>query len=188
MAGGEPFKPLSEPAGKPAVPAKGHLSHLADARAVLLRMVEVIEQDGRFPVDAYRFLQEGLEYTVRRAHPEAVGDGEPPRGSADPRHVDGAQLSLGLRDLALARWGRLAKAVLNNWGITCTAHFGEMVFVLVKHEFLQKTDRDRLEDFQDVFAFADFEVLFALPDVSLDVSDVNYESGSGAAMQAGGLS
>ena len=182
MAGGEPsHKPHPKPVGHVPAGTKTALAGLAEARAAMHRMVEVIEQDGRFPVDAYRFLQEGLEFTVRRIHGAAASEapqaGEAASGRPDPRHVDGAQLARGLRDLALARWGKLAKLVLNAWGVTCTRDFGEMVFVLVEHDFLQKTDGDRIEDFEEIFRFSELDEVYALPAAPLDVSDVNYAGG-----------
>ena len=164
------------------------LEGLTQARAVYLRFVEVVEDDGRYPLEAYRFLQEGLEYAVRRSHgPDALEQPGLEAPEDDPRHVDGGQLSLSLRDLALERWGRLAKAVLNGWGIHTTRDFGEMVFVLVANQFLHKTDHDRLEDFEHVFSFSDFESLYAVPYRPLHRSDFEYVNDNTASILHGGL-
>ena len=69
------------------------------------------------------------------------------------RHVSGTDLCFGLRDYALTRWGLLAPAVLNSWGIRETKDFGRMVFALVDNGVLQKQPEDRIEDFDSVFEF-----------------------------------
>lgn len=109
---------------------------------------DVVEQLGTYPVDAFLFVQEGLGATVRRIHGE----------STDPeinRHISGQELSIGLRDFALQQWGMLARTVLLRWGITSTFDFGRIVFALVDNGLMQKTDRDTIEDFRNVYDFKD---------------------------------
>jgi len=187
-AGDHPNQPSSAASG-PQKGAAGSsvIEGLTQARAVYLRFVEVVEDDGRYPLEAYRFLQEGLEYAVRRSHgAEALEGPAVETPGDDPRHVDGGQLSLSLRDLALERWGRLAKVVLNGWGIHTTRDFGEMVFVLVANEFLHKTDHDRLEDFEHVFSFSDFESLYELPSRPLHPSAFDSPTDNTATTPQGG--
>jgi len=69
------------------------------------------------------------------------------------RHVSGSDLCFGLRDYALSRWGLLAPAVLNSWGIRETKDFGRIVFALVDNGVLQKQPEDRIEDFDAVYSF-----------------------------------
>src|SRR5690348_13708023 len=47
------------------------------------------------------------------------------------RHVSGAELAWGCRDLAHERFGLLSRTVLDCWGITTTADFGRIVYTLV---------------------------------------------------------
>lgn len=101
-----------------------------------------------FPPQAFAFVQEGLRYTVEKIH------GEDDFDDLDAsRHVDGRQLSLGLRELAIKRYGRLARTVFDHWGIRCTDDFGRLVFILVESGVLRKSDEDRLDDFANVFDF-----------------------------------
>jgi uncharacterized repeat protein (TIGR04138 family) len=109
-------------------------------------MEEVILEDGRYPLEAFGFLHDGLTKAVREIH----GDEPPAEGQ---RHVTGKQLCEGLRDLAIERWGMLARVVLNKWNIRETIDFGNMVYLLVENNFMRKTDEDSLEDFRDVFEF-----------------------------------
>lgn len=107
---------------------------------------QIVEETGLYPLEAFVFVQQGLGYTVKRIH----GDNPDPDLS---RHVSGAQLCDGLRDLALSQWGLLARTVLNRWNITSTMDFGRIVFALVENGVLRKTDEDTVEDFRNVFDF-----------------------------------
>jgi len=111
-------------------------------------MEEVIRADGRYPPAAYGFLYEGLARAVKHARDE--GSDKPPQ-----RHVSGSQLCLALRDAAIERWGQLARTVLAKWNIHSTADFGNMVFVLVEAHFMWATEEDHIEDFEDVYDFAE---------------------------------
>ena len=69
------------------------------------------------------------------------------------RHVSGRQLCWALRDYALHRWGMLAQAVLESWGIESTADFGRIVFAYINHDMMQKQPEDGITDFDDVYSF-----------------------------------
>lgn len=69
------------------------------------------------------------------------------------RHVGGADLCWGLRDLAMQDWGLLASTVLRRWGVTRTLDFGRMVFALVESDLMKKQPDDRIDDFDNVFDF-----------------------------------
>jgi uncharacterized repeat protein (TIGR04138 family) len=108
---------------------------------------EVVQEVGVYPAEAYVFVQQGLTYTVQKIH----------AGVTDPsvsRHVTGRDLSEGLREFALKQWGLMARTVLARWNITCTMDFGRIVFAMVEHDLLQKTENDRVEDFRNVYDFA----------------------------------
>ena len=110
-------------------------------------MEDVIRADGRYPMEAYAFLHEGLTKAVKEAH-----GGEPAPGVR--RHVTGRQICDAMRGLAVERWGLLAPPVLGRWNIRGTMDFGNMVYLLIDHGFMQKTDEDSIEDFRDVYDFA----------------------------------
>ena len=137
------------------------LEELREAQEMMRRFVDVIETDGRYPLEAFRFLQEGLDHAVKRSHGPAAGLAQRAEAKEDlsehPHHVTGRQLCEGIVELALRRWGRMAKTVLGSWNINASSDFGAMVFLLVENDLLQKTERDRQEDFDNVFNFADLE-------------------------------
>jgi uncharacterized repeat protein (TIGR04138 family) len=72
-------------------------------------------------------------------------------------NVTGRDLLEGFRDLALERYGALAREVLRTWGITKTGDVGAVVFNLVESGLLQKTSTDSPADYHEVF---DFESAF----------------------------
>ncbi|MBL7133234.1 MAG: hypothetical protein ISS78_03990 [Phycisphaerae bacterium] len=105
---------------------------------------EIIEADGRYPPEAYSFLHEGLAKAVREAYAgEASGSGR--------HHVTGQQMCQALRDLAAQRWGMLAPTVLASWNIHGTIDFGQMVYLLIEHGFMHRSEEDSIDDFADVF-------------------------------------
>jgi uncharacterized repeat protein (TIGR04138 family) len=105
---------------------------------------KITARDGRYAVEAARFVYEGLGYTLR----ELI---------SEPGHVSGQTLCDGLRELAISKWGRLSKLVLNTWGIQKTRDFGEIVYMLIDHKWMSAQPTDSIEDFNDVY---DFQTVF----------------------------
>jgi len=101
---------------------------------------QIAAEDGRFSPAAIRFVYEGLGYTAKNV-------------AAEPKHVSGQTLCEGLRKLALEKWGRLALLVLSNWGIKSTRDFGEIVYLMIKNEWMSAQPTDSIDDFDDVFNF-----------------------------------
>ena len=75
----------------------------------------------------------------------------------EPRHITGNELANGVRELALSRYGPLARTVLEHWGIHETEDVGRVVFAMVEQGILVKEDEDDQQDFTDLF---DFEEAF----------------------------
>jgi uncharacterized repeat protein (TIGR04138 family) len=98
-------------------------------------------REPRFHEHAYLFVLSSLEYCQARL-PER-------------RHLTGRELLDGCRGLAIERYGLLARTVLEFWGVTCTADFGDVVFTLVDLGLLQSQPTDSRDDFVDVYDFAD---------------------------------
>lgn len=104
----------------------------------------ILEADDRYDEEAYLFIREALDYTIRKLS-------KPVDGPA--RHVSGGELLEGIRDFALVEFGPITKTVLNKWGLQETEDFGNIVFNLVERGVLGKTEEDRLEDFYDMYSF-----------------------------------
>jgi uncharacterized repeat protein (TIGR04138 family) len=100
---------------------------------------QVIAKDPRYKPEAYVFVHDALGHTWSRLNQR--------------RHITGKELLDGIRDLALKRYGPMARAVLNSWGVRTTDDFGIIVFNLVDAGVLSKTDEDHIEDFHAVYDF-----------------------------------
>ncbi len=123
---------------------------------------EVAAAVGLYPVEAYLFVQHGLGQTVGAVHGDRADD--PDRDPDDESfHISGRQLCEGLRAYAQERWGLMARTVLARWGVTSTLDLGRIVFAMIEHDLLKKTDRDSLEDFRGVFDFRTLEADYHIP-------------------------
>lgn len=102
---------------------------------------------GPYPIEAFVFVREGLNFTVQQVHddPDALPE--------EDRHISGQQLCMGLRDLAICKYGLLAPVVLDHWCIRRTCDFGRIVFAMIEAGLMTKTASDSLDDFQAVFDF-----------------------------------
>ena len=96
-------------------------------------------REQRFDERAYLFVLGALEYSQQRL-PER-------------RHISGRELAFACRDLALERFGVLARMVLQHWGVRRSADIGDVVFTLVELELLMSQATDSRDEFADVFDF-----------------------------------
>ncbi len=100
---------------------------------------EISELDSRYNPKAVRFVYEGLGYTIRKLC------------SGQPGHITGQTLCEGLRQLAVEKWGLLAMLVLDTWGIKATRDFGEIVYLLIRNNWMKAQPTDTIDDFNAVF-------------------------------------
>jgi uncharacterized repeat protein (TIGR04138 family) len=100
---------------------------------------DVRERDPRFAPQAYDFLCESLEYTVKSLK----------RENAEDRHVTGPQLLVGFREKALLDFGPMAWTVMREWGVRCSEDVGTMVYNLINIGYFGKNETDSIEDFSD---------------------------------------
>ncbi|MFM8173636.1 MAG: Minf_1886 family protein [Pirellulaceae bacterium] len=114
-------------------------------------IIELLQQDHRYPLESYQFVREGLAYAqqVMKMPPEG-GAGSEPEGE---HHLTGQQLCEAIRHYAVDQFGYLAKTVLNHWNIYSTSDFGEIVYNLIRIKQMKKSKSDRREDFDDVYPF-----------------------------------
>ena len=104
------------------------------------------------PEEAFQFIRDGLAYTVRSIHGDA-GELLPTDPGDESRHVAGQQLCMGLREIAIERYGLLAQTVLARWGIRRTEDFGVIVYAMIDRKELRSSAGDSFDDFQGVFDF-----------------------------------
>ncbi len=84
----------------------------------------------------------------------APSEGQAPGAAPEQsRHVSGRELCEGARLLALAHYGMLAMAVLDQWGIRSTSDLGEIVYNLIASGDLEQAATDSRADFDHVYDF-----------------------------------
>src|SRR6187402_800422 len=97
---------------------------------------QVVQDNGHFPLEAFEFVRQGLSHAVASIHGDVEGKPEA------VCHITGRELSVGLRDYAVLKYGVMARAVLAHWGIHRTMDFGRIVFAMVESKLMHKTDQD----------------------------------------------
>jgi uncharacterized repeat protein (TIGR04138 family) len=96
-------------------------------------------REPRFDERAYLFVLAALEFCQQRL-PER-------------RHINGRELALACRDLALDRFGVMSRLVLEHWGVRNTSDIGDVVFTLVDMGLLMSQASDTRDEFVAVFDF-----------------------------------
>jgi len=105
---------------------------------------QIAKEDGRYNARAFGFVLDGLGYTAKNI-------------AKDSKHVSIQTLCEGLRKFAIERWGNLTILVLNNWGITTTRDFGEIIWLMIKNEWMSAQPTDSIDDSDNVY---DFKTVF----------------------------
>ena len=113
------------------------------------RLKQVVARDGRYHINAYRFVYEALDYTLKQLEKK--------------RHISGRELLEGIKNLALEQFGGLAVMVFDVWGVRKTADFGNIVFNLVEADLMSRSEDDNREDFDGVYEFRDVFRIDAKP-------------------------
>ncbi|MDF7823058.1 hypothetical protein P4B35_03465 [Pontiellaceae bacterium B12227] len=109
-------------------------------------LAPIVAKDERYTAQAYIFVREGLDHTVKNLE--------------TMRHVSGQELLEGMREYALKEYGPVSKRVLSEWGINECVDFGNIVFNLIDEGMLGKTEEDTIEDFMGGY---DFHEAFITP-------------------------
>ena len=106
---------------------------------------EIHSQDDRYGKGAYYFIREALDHTLKSTEKKESSKGG---------HVSGNELLEGIREYALERFGPMTMTMMDHWNIRKCKDFGEIVFNLVEHGILGRTENDSLEDFENGYEFA----------------------------------
>jgi uncharacterized repeat protein (TIGR04138 family) len=114
-----------------------------DERSPEERLEDLLELDPRYPREAYTFVFEALDHTVRRKHGIGPDDPIPP---SEDHHVTGGDLLDGVHP----------------WGLTASEDIGEIVFNLVEHGLMGRRESDHREDFDHGYGGKSFAQVFAV--------------------------
>ena len=112
-----------------------------------IEFIQLLRDDRRYKAEAYHFVGEALNYAQENR------EDPPPTQEKAESHLTGQQLCDVIRLYALEQYGLLAQSVLNSWGVFETSDFGEIVYNLIRIGRMKKSDDDRREDFDEVYAF-----------------------------------
>ena len=104
----------------------------------------VHKRDKRFKPDAYHFLRETLEYTVKTMRKDEL---------VEHRHVSGRELLDGLHEYALKEFGSMALTVLESWGVRSGEDVGAMVYNLIQEDAFHNSEEDHPADFEGWISF-----------------------------------
>ena len=114
----------------------------------------IVQQDPRFDREAYLFLRDALDFTVKARKKAKEGTD----------HVSGQQLLEGIRQYALKQYGPMVITVFNYWGVQRCEDFGEMVFNFIREGIFGKTETDSIEHFSGGYSFHEAFVMPYLPE------------------------
>ena len=113
---------------------------------------KITQQDSRYSSDAYEFINDAVVYTVKK-HEENKNENE-------SSHVSGTELLDGVREYALKQFGPMAYSVFCEWGIFDGMAVGNIVFNMIEHKILSRSENDSIKDFENAF---DFKIALCLP-------------------------
>ena len=108
--------------------------------------VEIItQQDTRYASGAYEFINDAVIYTVRKCEENKKED--------ELRHITGAELLEGVMEYALKQFGPMAYTLFCEWGVYDGMSVGNIVFNMIEHKILSRSENDSIKDFENVFDF-----------------------------------
>jgi uncharacterized repeat protein (TIGR04138 family) len=114
----------------------------------------IVQHDPRYDREAYLFLRDALDHTVKLRKKAKVGTD----------HVSGQELLDGIRQFALKQFGPMVITVFHYWGVRRGEDFGEMVFNFIREGVFGKTDSDAIEHFSGGYTFHEAFVVPFLPE------------------------
>lgn len=159
------FEPLQDPAKvghAHADAAHAEAGQSADRPNTLSQLAQKWKsaqaEYGEYHPMAYQFVREGVRHTVEMIHglrEQQERESGTLQSMQPEKHVSAQQLCYGLKDLAMDRYGGLARTVLMHWGIRSTRDVGNIVFSMLSVGILGRSESDSLEQFEGVFDFAE---------------------------------
>ncbi len=115
------------------------------------KIVQIAGHHGSYSVNAYYFILDALRVSSKKVQK---------KDPSHSRHLSGRELSVGIKEYALSRFGCMSFTVMSLWGINKTADFGAIVYHLIEAGLLGKSGDDSINDFRDIY---DFESAFLAP-------------------------
>jgi uncharacterized repeat protein (TIGR04138 family) len=123
---------------------------------------EIVIQDTRYSFDGYVFINEAVIYTVKKS--------EKSRRENESSHISGPELLNGVMEYALKNFGPTAYSVFCEWGILDSMAIGNIVFNMIEHRILSRSENDSIKDFENAF---DFKTALCSPFLPMNSEPVN---------------
>lgn len=99
-------------------------------------------EDPRYPLKAYLFVRDGFE---------EITDEQEDDAESKNKQLSAKNLSIGLKNYALDKYGPMASFILREWGINATEDFGEIVYNLIDMGLFSQSKGDKKSDFLSLF-------------------------------------
>ena len=126
--------------------------------AYMEELVALAKSYGRYEVEAYAFVGEGLRHAAKHfAKIDAEGE---------QRHLTATELVEGVLRLAANRFGLLAETVFHNWGIARSEDIGVITFHLIECGIFGKQPSDSIDDFNNGVDFPETLRSYVLSDLA----------------------
>jgi uncharacterized repeat protein (TIGR04138 family) len=118
------------------------------------KLEQIVQQDPRFDREAYHFLRDALDFTIKARKKAREPDA----------HVTGQQLLEGVRQYAIKQYGPMVPTVFQYWGVSRCEDFGDMVFNFIKAGVFGKSETDSVDDFKGGYSFHEAFIAPYLPE------------------------
>ncbi len=103
-----------------------------------IKVNEITDRDGRYPVEAYEFVNDAVVYTVEKLSK---------KNSSGRNHITGQELLDGVKELGIKLYGPMASQVFQEWSIKDGMSVGNIVYNMVNCQLLRTSDSDSISDF-----------------------------------------
>jgi len=119
-----------------------------------IKINEITDQDGRYPVEAYEFVNDAVLYTAEKLSK---------KNSSGRNHITGEELLNGVKELSIKLYGPMATQIFQEWGIKDGMSVGNIVYNMVNCQLLRTSESDSINDFNIPI---DFQKILASPFMS----------------------
>jgi len=104
---------------------------------------QVLSFDARYDSKAYFFVNDALEYTMKKLGREKL--------NGKSHHVSGEELLEGILECAVQRFGFLSPEIFEYWGLQNGSDVGSVVYNLIRVRLLSANSDDSIEDFSCMY-------------------------------------
>lgn len=106
------------------------------------RVEEIIAVDSHYPLVAYEFINAAVTFTINRS----IDDNDT-NSHIVHCHISASELLDGIAAFATQQFGPMAWDVLRCWRLQTPIDVGRVVFNMINHQLLSRSDDDQEADF-----------------------------------------